>query len=139
MDKKSTTKIINKEHYFNKWLMFRRIDEHKKQVEIYLKEQSLDLMLEIQSGQIDICVNKNNELFEEVETVNKEFAWIEIIQNERLYEIISNLSKKEKAILTMRFENLMLFKEIAININISEDNARVTFNNIIKKIKKYYL
>ena len=50
---------------------------------------------------------------------------------------INKLSKNQKEVINLRIFNESKFKEIAEKLNISENNAKVTYHNAIKKLKKY--
>lgn len=140
MSKRRTaaTDIRNPERYFSKWLSCEKKNFHRKQNEIYGNEESLEYIAETKSGDGIFAVNLHGELFAEAEAENSEFAWMELFTNQKLYDVVSQLTKFEIKLLTLRFQQKYSFKEIGEELGISSNAANVSYFRLIEKIKNNF-
>ena len=81
--------------------------------------------------------NLNGEEFEKHIVESSVFGWIEMIENEELHAAITQLSEKEKIILTLQYQYCLSQSEIAKVIGISQGATCRFESRIIKKIKKF--
>lgn len=137
--------IKNPEHYFNRYVameirhdqeaqsaydnMFDSLDELLSGGENGLSKNASKL-LEANSGERDL---------EEMLCNTSLLAWIDYIDNPRLYEGIRSLTKNQQIFVTLRFRLCYTQEEIAGVYRITQQNASRREDRIIKKLKKFLL
>ncbi len=63
-------------------------------------------------------------------------GWIELIENEALYEAVKSLSVEEQVLISYIVKECRTQRELSQIYNISQQNINKKNNSIIKKIKK---
>jgi RNA polymerase sigma-70 factor (ECF subfamily) len=84
--------------------------------------------------------NKNDLVFDEVDykigKQNKDSVLNEELEKD-MSKAIKKLSNTQQKVIKLRVFKENKFKEIASELNISENSAKVTYHNAIKKLKKH--
>lgn len=123
--------------YFSKVLYFeaQRFDKR-------LRDNSKRGILILDNEEIndDIQFNEsNNMLLETVEQFLGDTNIEDFILDEKLFDIVSTLSDKNKELLNLLFVSDLDEKEIAIQLGISQQAVNKRKNSILTKIRKLYL
>jgi len=84
--------------------------------------------------------NKNDITIDEIDyklgNKNKDFV-LNLELKKDMNSAINRLSNSQQKVINLRIFKEDKFKEIASKLNISENSAKVTYHNAIKKLKKY--
>lgn len=142
MPKKKTKKeeILNPEHYFAKWL--RQEKKHFETIEYERRNKEISLeALEMTDREVSFfcSVNQKGELYAHVEGDFPEFEWMEEVNDFNLYQAIVDLPYDEKYMLTLRIGLELSHREIAAQMGMSENAAKLRFSRLLKKIERIYM
>ena len=141
MPKKKIKKedIRDPEHYFARWLRQEKKHFETNEYEQRKKETSLEALEMTDRDVSFFCsVNKNGELFAHVEGIFPEFEWMEEVHDFNLYQALVELPYDEKYLLTLRIDLELSHREIAEQMGVSENAAKLRFSRLLKKIEKIY-
>ena len=135
--------VNNPENYFNRYIAL-EIQKGKVKDKKY-NELFCPLEIILSGGnektrrknQSVLAVNLDDDEFEKHMIEANAFGWIEMIENEALFEAISQLSEKDKIFLTLRFQYCLSQPEIAKIMGLTQQAASWREVNVIKKIKKF--
>jgi len=135
--------IIKRENYFNRLMALEVQRDQKKQKEYNDMFDSLDEMLaggsEGVSGKTHmlLATNLNGEEFEAGLCDVAPMAWIDWIENQKLYRAVSQLSDQQKKLLTYRFYFCLSQIETAELMGIAQQTVSRHESRIFKMIKKF--
>lgn len=135
--------ILHPENYFNRYVALEIRKENEKNQRYYDSTCSLEKKLAGEAwgakakNQLLIAVNLDSEEFEKYIVESNDFGWIEMIENEALYAAVTRLSKRDKIILTLRYQYCLSQIETAKVMGFAQSTESWRESQIIKKIKKF--
>ena len=72
-----------------------------------------------------------------MEGIFPEFEWMEEVHDFNLYQALVELPYDEKYLLTLRIDLELSHREIAEQMGVSENAAKLRFSRLLKKLKKF--
>ena len=135
--------ILHPENYFNRYVALEIRKEKEKNQKYYDSTCSLEKKLAGEAwgakakNQLLLAVNLDSEEFEKYIVESDDFGWIEMIENEALYAAVTQLSERDKIILTLRYQYCLSQLETAKIMGFAQSTESWRESQIIKKIKKF--
>ena len=125
--KNRNEEIKNKIAYFYKVIKHMDIKDSIRQTKINEHETPLD---EILYNQFSVGENMDKHL--EEKTL---LGWIELIENQKLYEAVKNLSIEDQIFISYIVKEGRTQRELSRTYGVAQKNISKRFNRVIEKIK----
>lgn len=139
---KKQKKILNPEHYFNRFVSLEIQRDRAKTKRYYKMFTSLDEILEggaegiSTKSQMRICTNEDGKDFEDALAECSEFGWIDQIEDARLLKAIRALTDQQRTLLSLRYASCYTQAEIAKALGLSQQAVSCYEKRILEKLKK---
>ena len=134
--------IIDREHYFNRYLAKEALHEHIEQNKYESMNSSLEQMLEKDNNSnvrrkiLLHATNRNGEEFEEYLSRQSCENWLECISDVQLHKALKQLTKKQQAILYYRYYYQLSQRETAEILQCTQQLVSKQEYSAKRKIKK---
>ncbi len=135
--------IRNPEHYFNRYIAREILKDREKTADYYEKNTSLE---ELQTGgndgvkkniSLNLSTNTDGEELERHLSETSLLAWIDQIENPRLYQAVSNLPKQHQILLSLRYQLCRTQAETAIAMGMTQQAVSKCEARLLKKIQDF--
>lgn len=136
-------KIRDPDKYFQKYMAYEKRKDNEVDQKYYDLLRSLSEFFVGGDGstknenRLILADNLNGEEFEKYISESSVFGWIEMIENEALFAAITQLTKRDKIILTLQYQYCLSQAEIAKVMGLSQSTLCWRKSQILKDLKKF--